>query len=496
MRQAEPLCSARLLDVLAGKVHQHLGLDFSGARRADLERRLGQLAQEQEGAPATWLEDLAFADWDDTRLQLLTPAFTVGETYFRRDAEALDWLARRHLAPLLQRRRAEGHRYLRIWSAACCTGEEAYSLLFLLDDLLGGERRDWNLDVLASDINAGFLARAEQGRYGQNAFRRNEEAFRTRYFQAEGRTWRVRPEWRGRIRFLRHNLASGALPDPGRGLAAVDLILCRNVLMYFSAGQATAALRRLLGCLGGEGMLVLSAVEAGLATQAGLNGFWAGSNYALSPGGQAREPAPPAFVAPVQAPPSPRPVAIPVPAPAPPLVEAPAAPDPDSLLRDAEAALAQGRHDPARDLLRACLASPGLVQPRRYRACLLMARSWADQQHGGEAREWLQRAVELDPVALPAHWLQALLARQEGDGQAALKLLHKVLYLDPSCAMAHFQQGLLLREQGRREAGDRALRTCRDLLERTAADAAVPLGDGLSHGRLRQLCDQLLEGRP
>lgn len=62
--------------------------------------------------------------------------------------------------------------------------------------------------------------------------------------------------------------------------------------------------------------------------------------------------------------------------------------------------------------------------------------------------------------------------------------------------MAHFQQGLLLREQGRREAGDRALRTCRDLLERAAADAAVPLGDGLSHGRLGQLCDQLLEGRP
>lgn len=497
MRQAEPLCSPRLLDVLASKVHQHLGLDFSGTRRADLERRLGQLALAQEGEPGAWLENLAFADWDDSRLQLLTPAFTVGETYFRRDAEALDWLARRHLEPLLQRRRAAGCRYLRIWSAACCTGEEAYSLLFLLDGLLGGERGDWTLEVLASDINAGFLARAEQGRYGQNAFRHNEEAFRTRHFQAEGRTWRVRPEWRGRIRFLRHNLAGGALPDPARGLAAVDLILCRNVLMYFSAGQAETALRRLLACLSEDGMLVLSAVEAGLATQAGLNGFWAGCNYALAPGGQLRESAQRAFVTPaqVQVPP-PRPTVVPAPSCAPPRVEAPAVVDSDSLLHDAEAALVRGLHDEARDLLRAFLANPGAASPKRYHACLLMARSWVDQPRGGDATAWLQRALALDPVALPAHWLLALLARQEGDVQAALKGLHKVLYLDPCCAMAHFQQGLLLREQGRREAGDKALRTCRALLERATDDDMVPLGDGLSHARLRQLCDQLLEGRP
>src|SRR5690606_36929375 len=78
LSQPERVGSAGWVEVLAGKVHRHLGLDFSGARRADLERRLGELAQEQEGAPATWLEDLAFADWDGTRLQLLTPAFTVG----------------------------------------------------------------------------------------------------------------------------------------------------------------------------------------------------------------------------------------------------------------------------------------------------------------------------------------------------------------------------------------------------------------------------------
>jgi chemotaxis protein methyltransferase CheR len=498
MHQAEPICSPRLLEVLASKVHQHLGMDFGGPRRAELLRRLRQLAVEQEREPSAWLESLAFAEWDDAQVQALVPAFSVGETYFRRDAEALDWLARQHLAPLLQRRRAAGQRYLRVWSAACCTGEEAYSLLFILDELLGGDATNWTLELLASDINAGFLARAEQGRYGQNAFRRNEETFRSRYFQVEERFWRVRPEWRGRIRFLRHNLADQALPNPGRGMAAVDLILCRNVLMYFSAEHAAAALRRLLACLSDDGILVLSAVEAGLATQAGLSGFWAGSNYAL--GADAALPR----VAPVTVPSvaaAPTPHALPVltiapPAPVPPAASGVPRIERSTLWRDAETALAQGRMDGARELLHSYLAQPGLAVAQRYDACLLMARSWADQQHSGAAREWLQRAVELDAAALPAYWLQALLARQEGDVPAALQALHKALYLDPDCSMLHFQQGLLLREVGRRQPGDKALRVCLRLLQTAAVDAPLPLGEGLSAGQLRQLCEQLLEGSP
>jgi chemotaxis protein methyltransferase CheR len=419
----------------------------------------------------------------------------VGETYFRRDAEALDWLAREHLAPLLQRRQQAGQRYLRVWSAACCTGEEAYSLLFLIDELLAGSSAEWTIEILASDINGDFLARAEQACYGANAFRRNEEAFRSRYFLPEGPRWRVRPAWRGRIRFICHNLASEPLPNPGRGLAAVDLILCRNVLMYFSAERAAATLQRLLACLGEEGLLLLSAVEAGLATQAGCRGFWAGSNYALTPSGRFDPP---------QAEPGPQVAASlpslpkaapfrPVPRPAQ-QVSAPLPVVPDQLYHAAEAALAQGEYGRAREVLQNYLALPGLGTGQRYEACLLMARSWADRQRGDEAQEWLQRAVALDPTALAAYWLQAVLAKQEGDPQAALQALHKVLYLDAECVMAHFQQGLLLRETGRRQAADRALRLCRQLLLEQPGEARIALGDGLSCAQLRQLCEQLLEG--
>lgn len=500
----EPICSARVLEVLLHKVHQHLGLDFSGARRSELLRRFRLLALEQGQADLpVWLETLAFAEWDEAQVQALTPVFTVGETYFRRDAEAFDWLARQHLGPLIARRRERGYRHLRIWSAACCTGEEAYSLLFLLDDLLGKDRSNWSIELFASDLNQGFLDRAEQGRYGQNAFRRNEDEFRHRYFQAEGRYWRVRPAWRGRIRFFRHNLVQGRLPNSEKGLAELDLILCRNVLMYFSSEQSAGALRRLFSCLAAEGLLLLSAVEAGLATQAGFAGFWAGSNYALRPGNRlpprpAVEPSPPPRVeqafqwqplVPPQAQkrePVPTPVAL----------GETAERTSEIRWRQARQALEQGRHPQGRQALLDYLASTGLTQAERHQACLLMVRSWADEQRGDEAEPWLQRALALDPTSAGAHWLAAMLAQQAGDELVAVTELQKVLYLDPEFILAHFHLARLLRGGGQRPASARALRNCRELLARQPPEASVPQGDGLSCAQLLRLCEQLMEVKP
>ncbi|MGB4073936.1 CheR family methyltransferase [Pseudomonas sp.] len=539
MKSAEPICSPRVLDVLISKVHQHLGPDFSGARSEDLLRRLKLLALELEvpDLPA-WLEALAFAEWDSAQVQELTPAFTVGETYFRRDAEAFDWLAQQHLRPLLEQRRREGRRGLRLWSAACCTGEEAYSLLFLLDDLLATDTAPWSLDITASDINAGFLARAQYGSYGKNAFRSNEEAFRVRYFQPEGRLWRVRPQWRGRIRFIQHNLVGDPLPSPVKGMDSLDLILCRNVLMYFSPERALSVLRRLLACLAPDGLLLLSAVEASIATQAGFNGFWAGCNYALSAEqsrarrGAAIARSPGADVVRPQVPAK--------------LLETPllvtagealpqghaqsasALPEATSTVaQDRPAAVVatgdpglfagwpvllvasehrllwqrmqqaqmQGQQAPLRQALLEYLACVGLSRVQKHQICLLLARSWADQHCSEEAEDWLRRALALEPCSAPSYWLQALLAEQKGASKAAHVALQKALYLDPDFILAHFHQSRLLWAMGAKGASDKALHISRQLLERQPQDAPVPFADGLSCAQLLRLCEQLQEER-
>lgn len=505
MPRIEPSCSPRLLQALVHKVHQHLGMDFSAPRGAELLRRLHLLALDQQVGDFTeWLQTLAFADWDGALVQRLVPAFSVGETYFRRDADTFDWLARHHLAALVARRRQSGQRTLRLWSAACCTGEEAYSLLFMLDELLGAERGTWRLELVASDINATFLAKAEQGVYGSNAFRSNETTFRRRYFQAEGRFWRIRSPWSGRIRFVQYNL----IDDQQTSLLAnADLILCRNVLMYFSPARASAVLKRLLGCLNDEGLLLLSAVEAGIATQAGLTGSWAGSNYAVAKAGHTAKPA---LVAPSDGvPPAPYPpvAALPVkpsiaseplasPAPLPLLSHNPIESlddTADSYWQRAQQALSASQYPEAREALLGYLACAGLSHGQQHQACLLLARSWADQQHLDEAQDWLQRALQLQPDSSMAYWLQAQLAQHADDQPGALLALQKSLYLDPGFILGYFLQARLLAAQGRGKASDKALQVCRGLLAQQPVDAPVPHGDGLSCAQLLRLCEQLMQ---
>ncbi|MCY1531721.1 hypothetical protein D9M68_669570 [compost metagenome] len=272
--------------------------------------------------------------------------------------------------------------------------------------------------------------------------------------------------------------------------------------MYFSPEQSAGALRRLLSCLTAEGLLLLSAVEAGLATQAGFNGFWAGSNYALRPG--SRLPARPAAPPPLPRVEQPflwQPASAPQtkrsePEPPPSAPELPQQRGSDSLWPQARQALEQGRHPQCRKILLEYLASPGLTQAERHQACLLMVRSWADQQRGDEAEPWLQRALALDPTSAVAHWLAAMLAQQAGDEPTAMMELQKVLYLDPEFILAHFHLARLLRGSGQRPASARALRNCRELLARQPPEAPVPQGDGLSCGQLLRLCEQLMEANP
>ena len=163
--------------------------------------------------------------------------------------------------------------------------------------------------------------------------------------------------------------------------------------------------------------------------------------------------------------------------------------------RQAGQAQAAGQHEQAREALLTYLSCAGLSRTQQHQACLALARSWADQQRLEEARGWLQRALALDANAPAAYWLEALLAQQSGDDQAALLALHKALYLEPEFILGYFLRARLLRGAGQRRASDKALRTCRQLLQAQAGDALVPQGDGISCAQLLRLCDQLQEVR-
>jgi chemotaxis protein methyltransferase CheR len=174
------------------------------------------------------------------------------ETSFFRDAIAFDQLERDALEGLRQSRSQT--RRLKIWSAACATGQEAYSLAMMLRDA-GPRWAGWSFDILATDLSGSAVERARKGCFTRFEIQRGLPV-RTmlRWFREEGEHWQADPALKRDIRFMTHNLSS---PAPGR----FDLILCRNVLMYFSLPLRSQVFDRLAEALEPGGTLMLGAGE-------------------------------------------------------------------------------------------------------------------------------------------------------------------------------------------------------------------------------------------
>lgn len=179
---------------------------------------------------------------------------TVPESYFFRDAPQFERL-RQQIVPALLAARPSHHR-LNVWSAGCAGGEEPYSLAIMLERMGLAQRSR----VLGSDISRTALRRAEHARYSRWSLRALSSADVASYFVEQQGHFRLLPRISERVRFALHNLSTDGLPR-GADLAGFDLILCRNVLIYFSPEAAAAAIRRLSEALAEGGVLLMGASD-------------------------------------------------------------------------------------------------------------------------------------------------------------------------------------------------------------------------------------------
>lgn len=187
----------------------------------------------------------------------IVDAMTTNETSFFRDAQAFTTLERTVLPDLVARRGAE--RRLRIWSAACSTGQEPYSVAMLLTDGFP-QLAGWDVQILATDLSDVALEHARAGRYSQQEVNRGLPAQRlVRHFERDGMTWVLRDRIRRLVTFQRLNL-SAAWP----ALPATDLVLLRNVLIYFAVPTRQTVLERVTGVLRPDGWVLLGAAESTL----------------------------------------------------------------------------------------------------------------------------------------------------------------------------------------------------------------------------------------
>ena len=161
----------------------------------------------------------------------LTGLLTTGETYFFRDKGQFALLRNWILPELIEHKKSI--RSLRLWSAGCSTGEEAYSIAILLHELLP-QRKDWNTLILGTDINDKAIEKAKAGIYGQWSFRMINPEIQRRYFQKRKDEWEIDARIREMVKFQVGNLKENPFPDYTSDMHDIDIILCRNVFIYFN----------------------------------------------------------------------------------------------------------------------------------------------------------------------------------------------------------------------------------------------------------------------
>jgi chemotaxis protein methyltransferase CheR len=404
------------------------GVAFPPARRTFAEAAMRRaLAFAHERNLARYLERLGA---ESALLRALIAEVTIGETYFFRDTVQFDTL-RATVLPDIVQRRTDGVP-LRIWSAGCATGEEAYSLAMLLDECRLADRAL----LLATDVSSTAIEVARRGQYGPWSFRRDVAGWRERCFVRTGKRWTIAPAHR-RVEFMVHNLMQ---PAPASFIAAggFDLILCRNVLLYFDQKTLERATHLLADALAPGGWLLMSPTDPPLPQTIALESV-------LTPAGIAYRRA----LAPtVSAPP--------------------------------ERALASA--------LRATI--PHVTRPRaRVRARAKIA-AVATGVRQNAARE------TVDAETYVARALGFLDARQPHQAVASAR---RALFLDRSLAIAHLTLARALRLTGSRTAARRALHRGAALLEAHAPDDAVRGAGGASAGTLSAVAAaefDLLAGTP
>lgn len=502
--------STELINNLSKLIAERMGLNFPKERWSDLERGICSAARESGNQdPDEFIRQILVAPLDKIQIEILAGYLTIGETYFFREPASFENLERVILPELVQSYKGNGQR-LRIWSAGCCTGEEPYSIAMTLSKIIP-DLKDWNVSILATDINPRFLKKATQAEYTEWAFRETPPWVKQKFFKnkSDGH-YEISPHVKKMVTFSYLNLAEDVYPSLLNNTNAMNVIFCRNVLMYFTPEKIKKVIQNLFLSLVDGGWLIVSPAETAqvlydqfetvnlqgmtayrknarreatitkyfeseLATgiipqfqQTINNEIFTFPDEVLSP------PIPPTDRLPSRAEDSDR-----------------KPPESEKSEYDKFFTLyQQGRYLEAEEKLLKLLS---FEQVDSAKASLL-ARIYADQGKLNESLKWCEKAIALDKLNPELYYLHALISQEQGDLRGTNLALKRALYLDPNFIPAHFALGnLALREEKFNESR-KHMRNALLLLGTHRHDEILPESEGITVGRLIEIIRSTTNG--
>lgn len=457
-----------LLIALRDRISKELGLFFAPHRLDTLRSRVLLVAQESgfdESQFEDFLSSILNRYWDRATVTQLVKHLTIAETYFFRDHALWDHFEC-SLIPELKRRLALG-RSITIWSSSCCTGEEPYTVALLLKENFS-EAQLAKITIVGTDINEHYLERARLGIYSEYSLRTIPASMREKYFKVKSEH---RFELEGKIRdlvdFHYLNLVDQPLLiSKGRALTSVDLIFCRNTLIYFDDTQIGKTLGNLAALLAPDGWCFLGPAETWKAPAELFS-------LDLFPGVISLRP-----IESVPAKPSPSKF-VPLPQLAPVLPQSFA----PSSLGQAETLYQSGF---AAEAL-ALLANNKNDSTQDVASLKFLAKCHAYQGQFEQATDLIGKAIEADSLDAGLYYIQAMLQLEVNDLTASAGSLRQAIFLNPNLILAQYMLGCVCIKQKRYEQAKIYISNAQSILSRSEPQEILEESGGLTAGRLLEI---------
>lgn len=434
-----------------------MGVHFPQERWGDLKDVLDKCSKELgfENAEEC-IEHLPSGDLTRSQIEILASYLTVGETYFFRDSASFEVLEKHVLPELISKRRVT-NKSLRIWSAGCCTGEEPYSLAMLITRLIP-DFKDWSISILATDINPHFLHKATVGIYREWSFRETPEEIRKMFFrEVKKGHFELSSTIRSLVTFSHLNLAEDIYPNIYSHTNGMDIIFCRNVVMYFKPERMQKVITSLVSSLVNNGWLFLSAVETITNKFPHLETVY--FPKAILYRKTDKQPT-------------------------------------DKDMTYSFADLSFDAFRPHQDDIP--IPSSPEVQykytslkkddaDRNKEVIMEMTRSCANEGQLTKAMEWCEKLIEIDKLNPSSWFLYATICEEQGNANQAITAFKRTLFLDHDYVPAHLSLGNFAKRQGHSEESERHFKAALSTLNKYPNEYLLPETEGMTAGHLKEI---------
>jgi chemotaxis protein methyltransferase CheR len=469
----------------ADLVREKSGLMINKNRHSDLEKAIYFTASKYD-SPS--LENLSLLldnhSINNEVLQTFIEQLTIGETSFMRNKPHIEALKKYILPEIIERHKRE--KEIRIWSAGCSTGEEPYSLAILLKQLIKPFDK-WDVKILGTDINTQALKKAQAGIYGEWSFRNVTADFRVDHFNQSGGLFQILPEYRRMVEFAYLNLISSDYKPVINSVSHFDLILCKNVFLYFSEDNSRKVIRNFFDLLKDPGWLMIGPSETSqnLFEKYRTYNFPDAIVYQKNSRDEENE-----FRLIIDRPNNSTAMRTNLSTSNSDILFLEGKKFDDNL--DEKESLFQTSilqtQLPISDLSNstkteenwAALVKEVEEDEENHIAAYRLAKTFANQNELNLATVWVQKTIDRNSLFAPAYYLNSLILDEQGDLDKSLAAIRRCLFLDPKFLMGYYKMAELFKKTGEEKRFLKTLLLLEKELAQVEKGTEIPESDGLT----------------